>query len=272
MGLCSSLILLVSGKETRFFLRSVMVGCVWNGFLLGRVRGHVLPCRFCGAPDSDGHLFWDCTFRPLVEIRENPEFHDLMRLDKEHWPWCLLWHGWLSMLFGVNGAAPWAVDASESAAYLVEVALGPCSSGLIADWSPSDEFDHDTAVSSLPDHPDVWTDGSLVLDRLTGVLLQVLGSLLTSLSISGGVIGGVMLMIFVLILMLRLVGVSALFLGLFNLFKGLRCGVLFWPCSPLVRFTLVLTILVLFDMLVGYWAVVVVQSILSLSMMVISFC
>ena len=25
------------------------------------------------------------------------------------------------------------------------------------------------AVSSLPDHPDVWTDGSLVLDRLTGV-------------------------------------------------------------------------------------------------------
>ena len=30
-------------------------------------------------------------------------------------------------------------------------------------------FDHDMAVSSLPDHPDVWTDGSLVLDRLTGV-------------------------------------------------------------------------------------------------------
>ena len=25
------------------------------------------------------------------------------------------------------------------------------------------------AVSSLPDHPDVWTDGSLVLDRLAGV-------------------------------------------------------------------------------------------------------
>ena len=30
-------------------------------------------------------------------------------------------------------------------------------------------FDHDMAVSSLPDHPDIWTDGSLVLDRLTGV-------------------------------------------------------------------------------------------------------
>ena len=25
------------------------------------------------------------------------------------------------------------------------------------------------AAASLPDHPDVWTDGSLVLDHLTGV-------------------------------------------------------------------------------------------------------
>ena len=61
------------------------------------------------------------------------------------------------------------MDASESAAYLVEVALGWYSSGLTAEWGPSDDFYHDMAVSSLPDHPDVWTDGSLVLDRLTGV-------------------------------------------------------------------------------------------------------
>ena len=79
----------------------------------------------------------------------------------------MLWHGWLPLLSGVNGASPWAVDASESASYLVEAALGRCSSGLIAEWGPSDEFDHDRAVSSLPDHPSVCTDGSLVLDRLT---------------------------------------------------------------------------------------------------------
>ena len=30
-------------------------------------------------------------------------------------------------------------------------------------------FDHDFAASSLSDHPDVWTDGSSVLDHLTGV-------------------------------------------------------------------------------------------------------
>ena len=97
-----------------------MVGGVWNGFLLGRVRNQVLPCRFCGAPDHDGHLFWECTFPPLVEIRENPEFHDLMRMDKAHWPRCLLWHGWLPMLSGCNGVSPWAGTASESAHYLVE--------------------------------------------------------------------------------------------------------------------------------------------------------
>ena len=73
------------------------------------------------------------------------------------------------MFSGVNGASPWAVDAAESAAYLVDFALGRYSSGLIAEWGLSDDFDHDSAASSLPDHPDVWTDGSLVLDRLTGV-------------------------------------------------------------------------------------------------------
>ena len=69
-------------ERDKAFLRSVMVGDVWNGFLLGRVRGQPVQCRFCGAPDGDGHLFGKCTFPPLVEIRENPEFHDLMREDK----------------------------------------------------------------------------------------------------------------------------------------------------------------------------------------------
>ena len=127
-------------ERDKALLRSVMVGGVWNGLLLGRVRGQADPYRFCGALDNDGHLFWDCPLPPLVEIRESPEFHDLMRLGKEHWPRCLLWHGWLPMLCGVNGASFWAVDASESAAYQVEVALGRYSSGMIAEWGPSDEF------------------------------------------------------------------------------------------------------------------------------------
>ena len=82
-------------ERDKALLRSIMVGGVWNGFLLGKVRGQVVPCQFCGAPDGDGHLFWECTFPPLVEIREHLEFHDLMRMDKGHWPRCLLWQ-WLA--------------------------------------------------------------------------------------------------------------------------------------------------------------------------------
>ena len=92
-----------------------------------------------------------------------------MRKDRGHWPKCLLWHSWLPMLSGVNGASPSAADASESAAYLVEVALGRCSSGLLAEWVPSCDFHEAGAASLMPDHPNVWMDGSLILDQLTGV-------------------------------------------------------------------------------------------------------
>ena len=34
----------------------------------------------------------------LLEIREHPEFHDLMEMDKSSWPRCLLGHGWLPLL------------------------------------------------------------------------------------------------------------------------------------------------------------------------------
>ena len=88
LGATRSLLIFVVGRvfgvglcwmSMRALLRGIMVGGVWNGFLLGRVRSQPSPCRFCGAPDGDGHLFWECTFPPLVEIRESPEFHDLVR-------------------------------------------------------------------------------------------------------------------------------------------------------------------------------------------------
>ena len=49
-------------ERDKALLRSIMVGSVWNGLLLERVRSQVVPCRFCGDPDGDGHLFWECTF------------------------------------------------------------------------------------------------------------------------------------------------------------------------------------------------------------------
>ena len=50
-----------------------------------------------------------------------------------------------------------------------EVALGRYSPGVLADWSPSDGFDAVAAASRIPGDPNVWTDGSLVRDQVTGV-------------------------------------------------------------------------------------------------------
>ena len=82
-------------ERDKMLLRAILSGGVWNGFLLSKVKKEDVPCRFCGAPDNDGHLFGDCTFLPFVELRNNPEFLPLMSKDRTHWPRCLLWHGWL---------------------------------------------------------------------------------------------------------------------------------------------------------------------------------
>ena len=161
---------------------------VWFRFRL--FRRYLSLCRFCWAPDGDGHLFWECTFPPLIELRESPQFHDLMREGKAYWPRCLLWHGWLPMLSGTNRSSPWAADASEAASYMVETALGRCSPNLRCGWSPSDGYDEVEVASSLPDHPNVRTDGSLVLDRVTGVSASGAGSFLILLKIVGVVIVG----------------------------------------------------------------------------------
>ena len=46
-----SLQLLVSShvrERDKALLRAIVVGGVWNGFLLGHIRGQPVPCRFCG--------------------------------------------------------------------------------------------------------------------------------------------------------------------------------------------------------------------------------
>ena len=43
-----------------------------------------------------------------------------------------------------------------------------------------DGFNADEVAARMPDAPEVWTDGSLVLDQVTGVSAAGLVSLLTS--------------------------------------------------------------------------------------------
>ena len=76
---------------------------------LAKVKKKDVPCRFCGAPDNDGRLFWDCTFPPFVELRNQPEFLTLLCKDRTLWPRCLLWHGWLPGLSSRTVGTPWAV-------------------------------------------------------------------------------------------------------------------------------------------------------------------
>ena len=82
----------------------------------------------------------------------------------------------------------------------------------------------------------------LFLIRLLVFPLLVLVSLLTMLPFLGMSVAGVRLILFTLLEISRLVGVSALFLGLFNLFRELSCGELFWLYSLLVLLLWVWTI------------------------------
>ena len=43
------------------------------------------------------------------------------------------------------------------------------SSGLDSEWSLPDDFDAHVVSTRMPDAPEVWSDGSLVLDLVTGV-------------------------------------------------------------------------------------------------------
>ena len=230
-----------------------------NKALLGRVRGHPVPCRFCGA-----HLFRECTFPPLVEILENPEFHDLMRMDKGHGPRCLLWHGWLPLLSGANGGSPSAEYPAESAAHQLECALGSYSSRMVSEWSVPERFGAVETASRNPDVPHVRTDGSLVLDEV--------GSLLISLSFAGVLVGGAMLIMFALLgVSGSLVRVSVQFRGFFSVQRAELWGVLLaFQSSGAVHFGV--DSLNVVRHVGDCWTVVAALLRLSLSKMVIFFC
>ena len=143
-------------------LRAILCGRVWNGFLLGKAKKEDVPCRFCGKGDGDGHLFWECPFPPplLQHVRELPEFAYLMSLDRSKWPRCLLWHGWLLGLSGIGQRDPWATSFGDSASFHLERCLGAYPVDFSGAWTPPDYWDAADIALDMPEHPNVWTDGS----------------------------------------------------------------------------------------------------------------
>ena len=89
----------------------------------------------------------------LVQISENPAFHDLLiQMDKSDWPRCLLWHGWLLAISG----------SGRVASRLLESSLGVYSDRVLEDWGPPEDFAAGFQGGPLAVHPDDWTDGRVV--------------------------------------------------------------------------------------------------------------
>ena len=127
---------------------------------LVRLRKKTFLVGFCGAPDNDGHHFWDCTFPPFVELRSEREFLPLMSKDRTHWPRCLLWHGWLPGLSSRTLCTPWAIS-SDLASSCLENALRPYPLSASSVWHPFwDQDDVQDMVDDVPDSPNIWTDRS----------------------------------------------------------------------------------------------------------------
>ena len=146
-------------ERDKMLLRAILSGGVWNGFLLSKAKKEDITCRFCGAPDNDGHLFWECTFLPFVELRNNPEFLPLMNRDRTNWPRCLLWHGWLPGLTSRSSGSPWAVASSDLASHNLEQALGPHPLSTHSTWHPFCMVDDVPSRETIP-HLDVETAGA----------------------------------------------------------------------------------------------------------------
>ena len=106
-------------------------------------------------------MFWECphppfVHPPFVHIRESLEFRDLLLMDRSSWPGCLLRHGWLPALACSGGASPWAASYDDVADARLKRLLGPYSESVCRE-------------SDVSDQPDVWTDGSFILEELSGV-------------------------------------------------------------------------------------------------------
>ena len=72
----------------------------------------------------------------------------------------LLWHGWLPGLNGLLGNKPWALSFGELASFHLERCLGSYPVDFSAAWTPPDYWDADDIALEMPDHPNIWTDGS----------------------------------------------------------------------------------------------------------------
>ena len=147
-------------------LRAILSGGVWNGFLLGKMRRENVPCRFCGGPDGDGHLFWECSY-PLQLL--SGRVLSFMTLSV----WIrLVGRG---VFFGMVGyllcleLRMVILGLSMLSMLLLSAWRLPLGSYVGVSQELGGEFSLVNDGVPLADAPDVWSGGSLVLDGFSGV-------------------------------------------------------------------------------------------------------
>ena len=136
------------------------MGRVWNGFLLGKARKEDVPCRFCGKRMVMVICFGNVLFTPFSMFANFLNLLFLCPLDRSKWPRCLLWHGWLPGLKGIGQRDPWALSFGDLASFHLERCLGAYPVDFGGAWSPPDYWDAADIALEMPEHPNVWTDGS----------------------------------------------------------------------------------------------------------------
>ena len=71
----------------------------------------------------------------------------------------------------------WALGPRQVASNRLEACFGAYSGRVLDEWVPSDDNEVENAGARLPDVPNVWTDGSLVREEVSEVLVKMRSSL-----------------------------------------------------------------------------------------------
>ena len=128
-------------ERDKALLQSILVGGVWNGFLLGRFRVRMCLVGSVGVVIMTVIFFGTVLFH--LWLRSVNILSSMIL-----WKWIRL-HG-LGVFFGmvgypflsgVNGGSPWAQTPAEGAVDLLECALGRYSSSLLTEWRLPVDFD-----------------------------------------------------------------------------------------------------------------------------------
>ena len=153
-------------SRDKALLRGILSGSVWNGFLLSKVRGENVPCRFCGGLMATGICFGIVLFllwSIFVKVLSSAVLLTWMSLTGHV---VFSGMGGYPALSGSTFGNTWAEDATRISKNQQETVL---ASYVPAHRHPFGDFRLGERDFDVGDGPFVWSDGSLVVDKVSGV-------------------------------------------------------------------------------------------------------